>query len=404
VGGRGGQHADVRKRIAVQHDQVRPGARRERTEFVHGAEHPGGYERGGADDLKRRLHLGPDAELLVLVPVHAAKQVRAVDQLDAAAVRELERAQAGLQDVVHLAPARLGQAELPALALQRPVRHQGRHEERVVPGEQRHALVVDEVAVLDRPDPGRQRAVHRPGRVRVRRHVPVARRCLVDDGAQFLHRVLHGVDPVGRRRDATGRHDLDVVTALAQFVTRREADGVHAVRDPAGRRRSVRVRPAVVAGAAVFAVPAGLAQPASAEVQPRSADQALGLGGSEPEVGAGHVADRGEAAVQHPAHDPGRVRAHIERRHRGDRGQVGGEGGDVHMAVDEAGEDEGTAQVADLCVVGRGQPGPGLGDPAVNREQVAFGVDAGHHIKEPAVTQQQRQGHLSESSRCGGQP
>ena len=75
-----GEHADVLHRVGIQHDQVRHGAGLERAQLTGGTEQPRGSKRRRADHLQRRLHPAPDTELLVLVPVHAAEQVGAVDQ------------------------------------------------------------------------------------------------------------------------------------------------------------------------------------------------------------------------------------------------------------------------------------------------------------------------------------
>ena len=55
---------------------------------------------------------------------------------------------------------------------------------------------------------------------------------LVHHRAQLVHRVLHGVDPVGRRGDTAGGHHLDVMAALAQLVAGRGAHRVNPVGDP----------------------------------------------------------------------------------------------------------------------------------------------------------------------------
>jgi hypothetical protein len=104
-----------------------------------------------------------------------------------------------------------------------------------------------------------------------------------------------------------------VVGALAQLVAGSSAHGVDAVGDPVETRAARVVVVAVGATGAAVAVPAGLAQPPSAEQQTGAADQALCLCVGQPVIGAGGIADRGEPAVEHPPHDPRAVGGDVRR-------------------------------------------------------------------------------------------
>jgi hypothetical protein len=213
------------------------------------------------------------------MPVHAAEQVGAVGEADAAAVGTLEGGQTRAQHLVDLAPAALGQAELTAFVLQRPVRHQGGDQERIAGDQELDTAVVDEIAVLDGADTGLDRPVHSTRGVGVRGNIAVDGLGLLDNRAQLPHRVLGGIDPVGGRRDAAGSHYFDVVAAFTQFVAGGGAHRVHAVGDTAGIRARRVIVPQVSTRTAAVPVAARLTERTPAEVQARTADNALGLGG-----------------------------------------------------------------------------------------------------------------------------
>jgi hypothetical protein len=145
----------------------------------------------------------------------------------------------------------------------------------------------------------------------VGRDVPVGGLSFLHHRGDLRHRVLGGVDSVGGRGHAAGGHDLDVVGALAQFRARRDPDRVHPVGDHPDAATGSGRRRLVLAGQAHVAVPPGLAQGVPADEQPWSRQQTLAVGARVPVIGAGHVADAGEAPAQHAAHDPGGVRMDV---------------------------------------------------------------------------------------------
>src|SRR5437762_10610230 len=85
------EHAEIRKRIAVDHDQIRTGSRRNRAEPAGHTEHFGSNAGGAGDDLLRRQDAAPDAELFRLTAMHLAQKVRAVSHFDAGLAQDLER-------------------------------------------------------------------------------------------------------------------------------------------------------------------------------------------------------------------------------------------------------------------------------------------------------------------------
>ena len=90
--------------------------------------------------------------------------------------------------------------------------------------------------------------------------------CRGGDGArELLERVLQGFETIGRRDHATGRHHLDLVGAATQFFACRPADLVRPVGDGVDEADVLaRVGVAVViGGAALVAVPTGLAERSS---------------------------------------------------------------------------------------------------------------------------------------------
>ena len=69
-----GEHREVGERVAVEKQQVGPGARQELADLAAHVEQVGGDQGGRPDDIGRRLDLTADAELARLVAVHAAER------------------------------------------------------------------------------------------------------------------------------------------------------------------------------------------------------------------------------------------------------------------------------------------------------------------------------------------
>ncbi len=282
---------------------------------------------------------------------------------------------------------------LATLPLQRPVGDQGRHEEGVAGTQQRQAFGVEQVAMLDAAHPGPQRPVDRPRGVGVRADVPVGRRRLLDRRSDLRDRILRRVDAVGGGGDAAGGHDLEVVRAPPQLLPGGPPDGVHPVghrADPrpeaaSGRRPSVAGRPHV-------AVTAGLAQRVPAEEQPRPGQQALGLGAGQAVIGAAHVAHGGEPAAQHRPHGPGGVRGDVGARSVLQVPQLGREGGDVHVPVDQT-RHEVPAGDVQLVGVRRGQIGADRRDRCVVHPDVGGAPRPVGQIEDVAAAQDRRGGH-----------
>src|SRR5690606_40597465 len=138
------------------------------------------------------------------------------------------------------------------------------------------------------------------GGVGVPGDVPVGRLGLPDPGPGLVLGGLHGVDPVRRRGDPAGEHDLQVVGAGAQLLAGGPAELDRAVAHGTGAG-TAGVRAAVPAGPPEVAVPAGLGEGLAAEHQPGPVDQALLHRLGQPPVAPADVADRGEAAAAHVA-------------------------------------------------------------------------------------------------------
>ncbi len=239
--------------------------------------------------------------------------------------------------------------------------------------------------MLDRADARAQRPRDGLRRVRVRGDVAVRGARLVDSGLEFGDRELRGVDPVGRRRDPASRHDLDVMGAAAQFVARRLAHLVGPVDDGgqfAARGMGVEE---ILAGPAVIAVAAGLAQCAPGVEQPRPSDQALLQRPPGAVVAARHVADGREPAVEHLAEQSRRAVRVVGDRPPGQFGHVSGAGHDVDVRVDQARQHERPAEVDPARPGRNAEPIPGFAHDAVVDAQVALPVRRGLDIEEQAV-------------------
>ena len=121
--------------------------------------------------------------------------------------------------------------------------------------------------MLDAAEAGPGGPGHAGGGVGVAGDVPAGVGGLLDERGQLVPGVLQRAEPVGRRADPAGDHDLDKVGAAAQLVPGGLPDRVHAVGDPGQPVAGAGVP--VVAGLPGVAVPAGLADRVAAEEQPR---------------------------------------------------------------------------------------------------------------------------------------
>src|SRR5580704_6252063 len=83
------KNRDVRKRIALDDQEIRALARIDRADLLRKAKQVGGSCRRRPDQLGRRLHRRSDSELLELASLHRAQEIGTVDDLDAPSVCEL---------------------------------------------------------------------------------------------------------------------------------------------------------------------------------------------------------------------------------------------------------------------------------------------------------------------------
>src|SRR5204863_9128440 len=90
-------------------------------------------------------------------------------------------------------------------------------------------LPIGEVSMLDGQHAVSYRALDRARRVGMRTHIEAGHGGFVHDGANLLFGVLIRCDPVRWRGDPAIRHDLDVMRALADFITDREPKRVDAI-------------------------------------------------------------------------------------------------------------------------------------------------------------------------------
>ena len=242
-----------------------------------------------------------------------------------------------------------------------PVGDEGRDQEGAGPGHHGGGLFVDHVAVLDGARAGADGALDGLGGIGVDQDVGVGAPGLVDGGGELVVRILKLIDGIGGRGHPAAGHDLDLVGAEADLVAHRLAHLGDTVGDSAqaadqvdagARRSEIGRRPGI-------AVSAGLADGASADEQPGPGEQALLDGLAMTRVGAGGIANRGEAAHQDVAQHVPRDRR-LERRQDlwiGRNAPAHGGHHDMDVAVDEARHEGPPAQVDD--------PGPGRVDDAL---------------------------------------
>ena len=229
-----------------------------------------------------------------------------------------------------------------ALVGQRLVGDERRHHIGALLGHQPRGRSVDQIAVLDRAHAAAHRAFDRRSGVGMGQHIGLAPARLRDDGADLVLGVAEGADRIGRRSDAAGRHDLDLVGAHLQLLAHRPAHVIDAVGNARQRADAHAAGARCVAGEVVragahVAVAAGLAERAAGDEQPRTVGQ-TGLDRLlQRMAGAAGVAHGGEAAPQHAAQQQRRAQRHQHVRHVHLLRQIELDGDRMHMQVDQAG-------------------------------------------------------------------
>ena len=199
--------------------------------------------------------------------------------------------------------------------------------------------------MLDRTHSTAQRALDGPRGISVRHDRDVGGLGLLGRGADFVERELRAVDPVGRRGNTAGNHQLQMRGTLADLLAASLPYRINTVADEAETRAAQTRIERHLARPANVAVAAGLRQRVSAEQQARTGDQSLLDGGGQTVIGAAGIAHRGEAAHQHVPQDPRGADRDIGRRHARERGEVGGDRSDMHMGVAQAGHQHPALQV-----------------------------------------------------------
>ena len=204
----------------------------------------------------------------------------------------------------------------------------------------RDRLVVDQEAVLDAVDTGRDGVLDRIGAVRVRGDAQPAPVRLVDDRAQFLVRIVLRARRSRQRHHAARAADLDQLGAVFDLVAHRLADLVDSVGDAFLDRQLQHVR-CERGEHRRIQMPAGRGDRVPGRHHPRPVDPARvdGLAQRDVEqVAAGldeqpEVAHRGEPGAQRAAGIADRAQ-HPRRRIVLDLGQPGLLAAPAHQEVD----------------------------------------------------------------------
>src|ERR687885_618584 len=124
--------------------------------------------------------------------MHPTQQVGAISNRDAGTVRQLQRMQPGVEDIVYLAMAVFRQSELPAASGKRRVGHQCGHIVGVVLLEQWNAALIHQVAMLDAAHAALESTIDGARGVSVPRDIEIGRLSLLHGGPNLVpRRSLH---------------------------------------------------------------------------------------------------------------------------------------------------------------------------------------------------------------------
>src|SRR5207244_4209905 len=194
----------------------------------------------------------------------------------------------------------LAEAEFPAVLVIALIDRHRRHDIYALRGHQLRRRTVDQIAVLDGSDARLHAAPDGVRFIGMGHDVGIGRPRFLHRRAQFVHGEMRPVYG-NARYHAAGRHDLDLVSALAQLLAGRLPDFVHAVDDAAERP----CRPAAgtaeihfLAGTKV-ALTASLRQGKAGYEHPGAGEMAEPDRLRQAPIGAARIADRREAAIEH---------------------------------------------------------------------------------------------------------
>ena len=182
-----GQHRQLARRVAVDHQQVGPGARHQFADLAFLAHQPRGFDGGALQHLHRRHRAQAQLELDALARMHVAQQVGAEDHRHAFGAGDLQRLDAARAHHGQLVQHRGRPAQPLAFVGQRHVGGQRRHQVGAMRLHHPRGGLVDQVAVFDGAHAGLHRARHRARRIGMRHRVQVGGLGLLAGGAQFLH-------------------------------------------------------------------------------------------------------------------------------------------------------------------------------------------------------------------------
>ena len=382
------EELELLERIAVDHDQVGQRAGCDGAELAVHAQDLRADGRGLADDLDRLQHLGAMDELQALVDLQRAQQVGAVAHLHAGLLADLERAQRAVHHEVVLGQHVRCHAELLGALLHRKVGDQVGDHVAALGLDQPGRLVVDQVAVLDGAHAVVHRARDRFGRVGMRQHIAAEVLRLVGCGRDLGFRILQAVERIVGRGDAARAHDLDLVGALAHLLAHAGADGIRAVGDGHDIDHGVAAAAGsalVVGAAARIGMAAGRADRLAGNEQPRSGNKPRLDGGLDAPVGAAGVAHGRETAIDHAAHQLGRLGGQERQRHALEVADVHFSQEHVDVAVDQAGHQRALAAIDDPGLGRLDRPGGDFADRVALDQHlvttprlVPFGIEQVH--------------------------
>ena len=253
--------------------------------------------------------------------------------------------------------------------------------------------------MLDGPHPVGDRADDRLRDVGVGQHVGPPRLRFLADGPDLAGRVLGVPDGIGRGRHPAPGHDLDLVGALSKLVAGGPAALVDAVRDASELLRGGLASAGDHVGGhgpgAEVPVPTGLGEGEAGDEEAGADEEAVLDRVRHPPIGTGRVPHGGEAPHQHRLHELAGAGGQVGDGNIVDCRDVEMGGLDVHVGVDEAGQ-QGAAGEVDRPVRGARRYGPvgDLLDPLPLDEHVVSLAAFGRLPVEDARVREENAGHV----------
>src|SRR6266568_5994347 len=213
-------------------------------------------------------------------------------------------------------------------------------------------LRIHEDAMFDTAHAALQAAIDRPRGIGVSSDIEVGCLGFLDGGTDLLTRELDRINSIRWRSDPATQHELEMGCTTSDLLSGCLAHFIGSITDGSQGGAAVTEIIRLPARTAKIAMPSRLRERFAAKDEAWPLQVALFDGLCQTILGSAHIAHRREAAPQHAHQHAGRSRRDIGRGPLGKPRQVCGDGGHMHMGIDQAGHQGHATQIKALHLAG----------------------------------------------------